>query len=285
MQIRMQIGKQDFWFLAFKTGLALLLPLCVSQVQAQQNFGTVIEVGGEWTLNGTVKLSKGSSVSVGGVITAAEPSRGSSYIVISNRSGQIFVERRCRNAGECNNPIRLPSTAGNQKSLVTRMGDAIWPILFWNPVKYSAHTSRGGGSGDLREALIKLNNQKLDLSEVFKNLQSDRYIVRFEKLGNKKGNTALKPLPFEWNSQKPEQLLVKGVRPGLYRVSIQDVSLLEEEGDAWVLITAPVEHAKAARAFDAATSVTRQWGTSVRQSTVRQYLRAALEFITTQSKY
>jgi hypothetical protein len=286
----MQSRKPAFkWSLLTKAaGIAFMFLLCAVGIQAQQTFGYVLDLRGEWILNGGSRLSKGSSLSVGGVITAANPSDGNSYIVIANRSGNIFERRNCGN-GECNNAIRLPRAIEVQQSLASRVVGAAMALLSGEPGKYASFVSRGT---ELQEAVVKLNDRKVDLSPVFKNMQGDKYLVRFEKIGKDKKAVAgpLKPLPFTWDAKKPEPLAAGELSPGLYRVSLLDVSLLEPDGtnestgnEAWVLITTPTGYAKAAPSFDAAVNVTRQWGTNVKQNAVRTFLRASLEFITTQS--
>jgi hypothetical protein len=268
-------------------GAALLLLCCAQGALAQQTFGYVLDVRGEWRHNGNERLSKGSKLSVGGVITPADPSDGGSYIVIVDRGGNIFERRACSNEGECARPIRLPASAGTNPSTLTRIVGAVIGIIAPDPGKYAAFISRGA---NLEEAVLKLDAQKLDLAQVFRNMPGDRYFVRFEKMG--KGQKAeAKPLEveYDWDSRKPAPLGAAGLAPGLYKVSVREVSLLApEEGEpsgneAWVLVASPKGYAKAAPSFDAALKMTKQWGDKVRQSSVRQFLRATLEFITTQS--
>lgn len=269
-------------------GAALVLLFAARGAGAQQTFGYVLDVRGEWLLNGGAKLSKGSSLGVGGVITAADPSDGGSYIVIADRAGNIFERRACNNGGECARPIRLPNTAGAGQSYVSRMVGAAMRLWTSQPGKYVAFISRSGGA-DLQEAVVRLDARQLDVSPVFRNMPGDRYFVRFEGIG--KGPAAgAKPLEveFEWNSERPAPLGAKDLGPGLYRVTVREVSLLApEEGEpsgneAWVLVTTARDYRKAAPSFEAALNVTRQWGDKVRQTSVRQFLRATLEFITTQ---
>jgi hypothetical protein len=269
-------------------GAALLLLLCAQGALAQQVFGYVLDIRGGWVLNRNAgaKLSKGSKLYVGSVITPSDPTDGGSYIVVVDRGGNIFERRACSNQGECARPIRLPASAGSSPSTFTRTMVAVMGILAPDPGKYASFVSRGA---DLQEAVLKLDAQKLDIAQVFRNMPGDRYFVRFEKIG--KGQKAEpKPLEveFDWDSQKPAPLGAGGLAPGLYKVSVREVSLLApDEGEAsgneaWVLVATPQGYAKAAPSFDAALKMTKQWGDKVRQSSVRQFLRATLEFITTQ---
>ena len=284
----MRVGRSGSGLSLFSkaAGAALLLLCCARGVSAQQTFGYVLDVRGEWRLNGSERLSKGGKLSVGGVITPADPSDGGSSIVIVDRGGNIFERRDCSNGGECARPIRLPATAGTSSSTAARLIGLVEGFVSGDPGRYASFISRGA---NLQEAVLKLDAQKLDLAQVFKNMPGDRYFVRFEKVG--KGQKAeAKPLELEfaWDSQKPAPLGAEGLAPGLYKVSVREVSLLApEEGEAsgneaWVLVATPKGYAKAAPSFDAALKMTKRWGDQVRQSSVRQFLRATLEFITTQ---
>ncbi len=265
-----------------------LLLFCAGSLQAQEKFGYVLDVRGDWIVNGSAKLSKGSGLNVGSVIAPANPADGHSYIVVADRSGGVFEKRNC-GAGECGKPIRLPNSAASDQGFVTRLISAAMSLVSNEPAKYSSFVSRGS---DLREAVVKLNTNQLDLNEVFKNMPGDRYLVRFEPI-NKNGQTsahALKPMPFNWDPKKPVPLMAQGLGPGLYRVSIAEVNLLEPDAgsepsgnEAWVLVTTPPRYVKAAPSFTAAQNVTKQWGPDVKQTAVREFLRASLDFITAQN--
>ena len=268
--------------------VTLLLLCFASNTQAQQRFGYVLDVKGDWNMN-QMKISKGSAVNVGSVISASNPSDAGSYIVIADHNGNIVERRNCGNSGECSKAIQLPAVASSNQGVVSRLLGAAMALVSSEPAKYAAFVSRGS---DLKEAVIQLNEQKLDMSPVFKNMQGDKYLVRFEKIDKDRSSAhALKPFPFTWDPRKPQPLVARDLGPGLYRVSVLEVSLLEPDAgsgpsgnEAWVLVSTPTTYPKAAPSFDAALGVTKQWGTNVKQNSVRQFLRASLEFITTQTK-
>lgn len=267
--------------------LTLLLLSFSLSVQAQQKFGYVLDIRGDWLVNGSAKLSKGSALNVDVSITPANPSDTNSYIVVADRTGNIFDRRNC-GSGECAKPIKLPTTAIAEQSFVSRLMGAAMALVSSEPAKYSSFVSRGA---DLREAVVKLSANQVDLQEVFKNMQGDKYLVRFEPIGKKKPAAAVptKPMAFSWDPQKPAPLDAPGLKPGLYRVSVAEVSLLESEGgseptgnEAWVLVTTSEYYSKAVPSFVAAQNVTRQWGSNVKQTAVREFLRASLDFLTAQ---
>jgi len=263
------------------------------RVAAQQRFGYVLDVRGNWVMNNSVTLSKGSAVNVGASISTASPSDASSYIVIADRNGAVFVRKTCANAGECAAPIQIPKSAGAEQGVVSRIIGAAMALVSSEPSKYASFISRG--SSELREGVAKLDGEQLDLSSVFKNMGGEHYLVRFEVIRKGTGTASElkppRPYDYAWDPDKPQPLSAKGLAPGLYRISLLEVSLLEPESggeptanEAWVFVAGPRDYPRAASEFDAAAKVAKQWDSSVKQSAVREFLRAALEVITTQNK-
>jgi len=260
---------------------------------AQEKFGYILDVRGDWLANGSAKLSKGSAVTVNSSISAANPSDTTSYIVVADRSGNIFQRKSC-GAGECSSPIKLPATASPEQTFVSRLIGAAMALVSSEPAKYSSFVSRGnrGMGPQLQEAVVRLSGNEVDLSDVFKNMQRDKYLLRFDQLikGKATRSNGQKPLAFTWDPKKPSPLSAQGLNQGLYRVSITDVSLLESEGEdepseneAWVLVASPDYYSKAAPSFVEAQNVTKKWGTNVKKTAVREFLRASLDFLTAQS--
>ncbi len=251
--------------------ILLCLLLSVVRANAQDKFGYVLDVRGDWMLNSSAKLSKGSAVTVGGVVTTPAPADGGSYIVIADRTGNIFDRRNCGNSGECSKPIKIPASSGTEQSLTSRIIGAAMALVSNDPAKYASLVSRGT---DLQEAVVKLEGDRIDLSSVFKNMQGDRYLLRFERMSkrvNISRGRSPQPLEFSWDPKKPQSLLES------------DAGAHDPTGnEAWVLVAGPDQYPKASSTFDAATKVTKQWGANVRQNTAREFLRASLDFINAQ---
>jgi len=275
-------------------GVVLFVLATAVLAGAQEKFGYVLDLRGDWLANGSAKLGKGSALNTNSVITSVNPSDTASYIVVADRSGNIFQRRTC-SPGECSNPIKVPATAGNEQGFVSRLIGAAMALVSSEPAKYSSFVSRGGrGLGpELQEAVVKMSGDEIDLSEVFKNMQGEKYLLRFEPLvkGKTARGAAKRSLSFAWDPKKPAPLNVNGLTPGLYRVSISDVSLLEAEGgdepgenEAWILIANPDYYSKAAPSFVAAQNVTKKWGSDVKKTAVREFLRASLDFLTAQAQ-
>lgn len=266
--------------------IACAILLIVQNVYAQQQFGYVLDARGDWFLNGNAsqKLSKGSALPAGGMIGTPAPSERGSYIVVADRNGQIFDRRQCSNPGECDRPIRLPKSVSSRTSLLSRIIGAAMSLVSEEPGKYASFSSR---SAELQDAVVKLIDDRVDLRPVFKDVQGGRYLLQFEQIRRKSragAATPLKPFDFDWDPNQPSSLLISGLAPGLHKVSLLERQGEEHEptgAEAWVLISGPSGYEKAASSFQDAVMVTKQWGTKVKQTAVREFLRAALDYIAT----
>jgi len=249
---------------------------------AQQTFGYVLDLHGDWYLNGSSKLSKGSSVTAGSSITTSSAADGRAYIVITDRSGHVFARRDC-SRGECSGGIKLPDAAAGQSSVTSRLVGAVMSLISDDPGKYVSLISRGGASPE--DGVVKLENDRIDLNAVFRPMNGGRYVVTFESslATNHAITTAPGPLNFDWDPKRPTPLIVKGLGPGLYKMSLMQVNRQEMSQPAWLLLAAPRDFVAASSSFNSAVRMTQQWGVRVDQRSKRQFLRASLDFIASQS--
>lgn len=240
---------------------------------AQQQVGFVVNLRGDWFLGSSHKLKPGSPLPAGGTIQAREL-RGGEYIEIANRSGQIMINKSC-DGGGCERPIKLPATS---PSLASRLFEAAMEVLFNDPVRFAVMISRGG---ELREAVIKITGEQVDLSPVLANKSRGTYLLQFEprSAGTPANAKPIGPVSVDWVPDKLSPVPVKGLTPGLYVVqplSNEDGEPLEPGSESWVLFTKPERFDQALREFREAVVLTDKWVGSARQSSKRQFLRAAL---------
>jgi hypothetical protein len=263
---------------AIKAVLAFALLITANSASAQE-IGYVLDISGDWTLNNDTALTNSSPVTANGVIATKSPSDRANYIVIANRSGKIIARKACRNSGECNNPIRLPSPT--QPSVA---GELFKDIMGWwwrsEPKKYAAAESKGT---NLNEAVAKLQNNQLDLSSVFLLMDADDYVLKLEPLFQVDKPTREKsgrPISYQWDPKKPKPLVGVELTPGLYRLSLlsNENEVWEETGtDAWVLISNQARYEELQASFKQAVDLTKDWGKRVKPNTARSFLRAELD--------
>lgn len=109
--------------------------LLAHPAEAQQ-IGYVLDMAGDWFLNGNIRLHEASKLPAGGVIRTPSPSDRSSYIAVVDRSGKIIGKKECRNQGECDTPIQLPNV--ERPGLIRTIFGAVWDVKLVNNVALSA---------------------------------------------------------------------------------------------------------------------------------------------------
>jgi hypothetical protein len=255
----------------------LAVGFSASAAQTQQ-IGFVLDINGEWFLNGKTSLHATSKLPAGGVIRASSASDRSFYIVIADLNGKIIEERECRKAGECNNPIQLPQFPG----IISRIFGAVERLLGANPPRYVAPISKGD---DLSEAVVKLDGSQIDLTDVFNTIEAAEYFVRFDPIIRRDSPSKAKsfgPIAFRWDPSRSRHLGVNGLKSGLYRLSIMEKhgNGFDDTGQyAWVLVSNALDYGKNTNSFGEALTLTQQWGRRVRSDVRRSFLRASLDLI------
>jgi hypothetical protein len=130
-------------------------------VAAQNSVGYVLEIEGNWILNGAKKISLGEKLPAAGMIRRQSASDSGARIVVADMSGKIIVTRNCA-VDSCARPFtlpRLPAASG-----ISGFFSSWMEWFFGSPAKYSAHRSRGGELSD--GVLLLQNDGKIDFSSV-----------------------------------------------------------------------------------------------------------------------
>lgn len=261
--------------------LSAVALLVVIIAEAQQQVGFVLNVRGNWILNSTQTLKTGSPLPVSGRIQARDPKSGD-YIEIANRIGQVIINRSCNDRG-CGQPITLPA---DSPGLGSRLFGAAMALIANDPVRFAVLISRGG---ELRESVVKIVGEQVDLSAVFANKSRGSYLVRFEpkSAGTPANAKPIGPISVDWDPNKLALVTVKGLTPGLYvaqPLSNEDREPLEPGTESWVLFARPEKFDEAFCEFHEAVVTTYQWGESAREDSKRQFLRAALSQLETEAR-
>lgn len=263
-------------------GLCVLLSLA-AQARAQ-DVGYVLDISGDWYLNGATRLARTARLPANGVIRAGAQSEVSNFIVVANRSGAIIARRACNKPGECDSQITLPPAS--EPSVARRLFETVADWWNGNTEKYVTAAPKGD---DINEAVVKLENNVLNLEPVFKNMEGGTYHLRFEPLAQG-GTAASSPaavLPFKWEPGQATSLGACGLKPDMYRLSLLapgDDDFNETGMEAWVLVTSAERYDSAAKQFGEAMSLAQQWGNQVKPNTVRSFLRANLDLLATQQR-
>ncbi|HVQ36350.1 MAG TPA: hypothetical protein VMS31_02380 [Pyrinomonadaceae bacterium] len=259
-------------------------------VQAQQQVGYVVDLEGNWSLNGRAGLSRGQSLPGGGSISAISPT-DYDHIVIANLKGAIIARKTCRNRGECNAPIRLPAPP-EQPGIIASAFGAAMNLIWGEPDRYSVHRTR---SGELLDAVVQLTgDDQLDMGPVFSKSDAGKYYLRFTRVAvGRQGGKALartaqssreirqaNPISFDWNPNHPVPVAVPNIRPGLYLLTIleqQNGAYSPSDLNSWILVSGPNTYGRSAASYQKAVEVTAGWGNAVTPEASRGFLRAHLD--------
>jgi hypothetical protein len=276
---------QNALFGKHKTGvccLVILFILLAHSVWAQQTIGYVVNARGQWFLNSSQKINAGSPLPAGGKISAQNPSSGD-FIEIADRSGQrIIISRSCRQVN-CSQPITLPR---EESGIVSRVFEAAVTFFSGDPARFIVLISRGAGG--LKEAVVKLVGEEVDLSPLMANKGSGKYLLRLVPKSD--AAVAAKKPPIDritvnWDTNKFAIVSIKGITPGLYEAQLlnsEDMEPLEPGTEAWVLITKQENFDQAFCSFKEVTDITNKWGESARDDTKIQLLRSTLGYLDSQ---
>lgn len=244
--------------------------------------GYVLEIQGDWYLNGDTSrpLYRWQKLPPAGTINVKAPAPGSRVVIASLSTGEIIDERDC-NADGCSWPIRLPD-AKAQPSLLRVAVDTTVDFLLGSSTRYALARIRA--FEPLSEAVIRLEGGEVDFRPVLR--QTGRYYLRWRARPRAGA-------PGEWSAPvslraepgKPALAAAPGIKPGLYEINLQsfeDGSYVTL-GSSWALVITSPRYEKAAASYQQAEAMTGQWGSRVERRTVRQFLRAHLDYLAQQA--
>lgn len=251
------------------SGVLIVIGFAAISLAAQSPVGYVVEIEGNWVLNGSNALSLGEKLPAAGSIRRQSSSRDD-RITIADMRGNVLepVSRNCGN-GNCSGVITLPRQA-RASSLWNVAFDTVMEAIWGSPNRYSAHRSR---SGEISDGVVKLTDGKIDLSSVLK-IQGDQHL-RWRVISQKEDSAA------EWT--KPVKLektaLVSGFQPGLYEINLvrSNGGNYEPVASAWILVATAADYEKAQASFRAAQELTKTWGDKVRPESMQLFLQASLD--------
>lgn len=269
--------------------LLLLWPSVQAQTQTKaktlEPAGFVLDIpAGEWFLSEDgkppQKIKRGQALPFGAKLRAQSPS---ATITIILRDGEK-IDCLGSQSKECRLPSAVKSTS-HAKDALQGVIVAVMNLFSSQPTRYASTISRGNR---LQDAVVRLANDKIDLSPVFENTSKDEYLLRFRPITRDRTTTrsgSLTRVPFSWDPDHASPATIRGIQPGLYGVSVWDPHLGEEEStpdEAWILVCGPSEYEKTAASWQQAVELTRTWGNDVRPLSVRGFLRAYLEALAEQ---
>jgi hypothetical protein len=266
--------------------IALIMLILAPHTLAGKQVGYVKDMRGDWFLDNR-PLRRGQALPDGGRITYKPSGESHSFIAIGDLNARTVIYKNCDNPGECNQPIILTGFEAPEPSLVTTVVGIVMDAFFRKLPEHRSAISRGDA---LREGVVKLEGNKVELSPAFANMKRGKYLLRFVPISRKpdaKRDASLNMVSFYWDPQKPAKLEVKGLTRGAYelqQLKLEDWEPQEPGTEAWILIADAAEYDKALCSYQQAVAITSQWGKDTRPTTIRDFLRAYLEHLAATGK-
>src|SRR5712664_529682 len=251
-----------------------------------RTIGHVLDVEGDWFLDGRRDraLLRGDELPASGIIRILTPSRFA-FIVIRYSDNQITT-RRCRNAGECNQPILLPRSIQVRSSIWDFIVSKAMKIIRQDPVSVSVNAGRSS-DGTLLEAILELRSGGIDLAPVFSGMTEGDYYISIKRRpsNRKKPEEDKKPIKVSWRGG-----FAKATPAPIFQAGIYEIALLESGPDykqtltnAWVLVSDHDHYVRNIAQFSEAKSLIATWRTDVTENTATSFLRALLIYEESQS--
>lgn len=252
--------------------------VCVSSVFARTNVGYVMEMRGNWQLNGNTSLRQSQKLPASGVISIKSPGRYD-YIKIADLNGTVRIEKKCTKDCEFKLPDAPVKTSYLGELLSTIMG-MIWSE---SPNRYSAHRSR---SEEFKDGIVKTDDGKIDLSSLVK--PPENSFVQWRKISPKaeeKHDDWSEP-PVELTAGKNGAVVISAadLRPGLYEFKLIESleSSIEPPNTAWILVTSVKDYKQNVKSFEQVKELNKTLGEDIKPETAQMFIRAYLDHLARQ---
>ncbi len=151
---------------------------------------------------------------------------------------------------------------------------ALLSVVSAQPDKYMVAASRGGES-ELADGVVPLEDGRIDLRAIFRDLDPGTYDVEMAPLASLPLQGP--PLRVVVAKGQAARIETRGAAPGVYNLSL--VTEKGEPGDSacWVLVASPPDYAKQSAAFARAVSEAAKFPEEMDPSATRALLRAYME--------
>ena len=255
---------------------ALLLLTVPAAPRAVQHVGLVLDVRGEWVLyeGGKVvgRVEPGQGVPAGGTVRPTPPGTGWVVILLPN---DRVIKCEAGNMGDC----RRPFGPGRKPSGFGRFYAAVINLFSGKGLEYESAAPRTPHSTRLREAVLGLDADQVDLAPVFEQAGEGRYHLLFTAAGRDAHGEPFPTVALNWKRGGAAKVAVRGLKPGLYRLLLLDETMRDEPSgpEAWVLVTDAARFAAASAAFGEARAWSERWRARGSGDAERIFLRAYLD--------
>ena len=236
---------------------------------AQISAGYVVEVRGDWVLNGSSQVKASQKVPTGAAIRRRSSSPDD-RIQIADLRGQLIpsASQDCRN--RCSGIISLASSrthgaASQDRGYLERIFAAITGSSL-----LPSWTNRQARGGDLSDGVLRVNGEKIDIAPIIK--REGEQLLKWRRIAP----------DGQWN--EPVRLsitILSGFQPGVYEFVLvrSNGADFEQVASSWVLVSTKERYDTDLVAFTEVKKVVAEWGDAVSAEAKRLYLQGSLRAI------
>jgi hypothetical protein len=255
----------------FSLRLLFLIFFAVISANAQAHIGYVLEVEGDWSLNGSAEsLTPGKKLPAAGAIRLRSNSSRAA-ISIADMNGKIIISKNCA-AQSCARAFTLPRQSSAN---VLGFFSSWMEWFFGSPAKYSAHRIRGG---EISDGVLLTHDGKIDFTPVLAT-RGEVYLRWRDVTKNDAGEWS-KEVKVEKSENGFAPLKTSDLKPGLYEVDLLRKSvgeIYEPISTAWILVRDSSDYQKSLASFRRAVELTKNWDGKLKPETTRTFLQAYLD--------
>jgi len=233
---------------------------------------------GPWSVNGKA-IARGQSLPAGGIVRAVQSPGGAFSsewrIHIALLDGKT-LDAKCSNEASRCYFIALPDNLSPSSSPMNRLLEAVRRLVLRQPETYTAAMTRVSfvqSVGAFENAVLELDERRLDVNAVFADLPAGNYETQFVPVDSQghELNSAHNPsVTVVWKRQHLAPLLVPGLQPGLHDAESRAVAT------ALVLVADRQRFPATADSYARISATATSWGANVSDAERKAFLRAAL---------
>jgi hypothetical protein len=263
--------------------VALLIFAAAGWGATENAVGFVLEVHGQWLINGKPVTQGGGSIPPNATIDLPPQTNfrsGQTWricIVLLNNS---LLKYSCNSYDSCRKvlPAHAPASLTEPSPLLERIRTAIGRLISSDPDRYVPAISRGPAEPNqhLHDTVLPLNGDRLELRDWFAGVKPGEYALTFEYIGWDGASRPPVDLAFKWGASPPAGIAAPKLLPGLYRVRIYDSAGESVSPDAWVAIVDAAAFSRASAAFRDDRRAAEAWQSQDPEA-AETFLRACLD--------
>ena len=261
-----------------------ILLMCTVSDAPERHIGFVVDLAGDWSINGTA-IMQGQGLPPGGLIRlTARPKSGTqasiSIVLLNNKS----IHLTCDAADSCEKGLELPSSLIRSPSGLERLTQAALTLFGQKPDRYAPMLARGSSKteGVPVESVLKKEAGQIGIEPVLATIPSGRYLLEFFRIAadGVEGNTKADSIEVPWNREQPAAIPSGRIREGLYQLNLLAVPQSPTNhyrSTVWVLVVSAEEYSKEIARYREVQSAVEQWDPQIPLAVRKSFLRAWLE--------